>query len=93
MKLKDLELTGKTTDFENFFDVEKLDNGLYSFNLNETIFFDAKNGGYNVFIPDHDMFWPLVSYKVYGSTRLAWLLMKVNGVTAETIFDVVKAGT
>ena len=26
------------------------------------------------------MHWPLISYKIYGTTRLAWLLWKVNEV-------------
>ena len=39
------------------------------------------------------MHWPSISYKVYGSTRLAWLLMKLNDIRDQNIFDQVKAGT
>lgn len=32
------------------------------------------------------MHWPLISYSIYGTTRFAWLLMKLNGVKAEDTF-------
>ena len=32
------------------------------------------------------MHWPLISYVIYGTTRLAWLLMKLNGVGPEQAF-------
>ena len=40
-----------------------------------------------------DMHWPSISWKVYGSTRLAWFLMKLNGIRDQNIFDQLKAGT
>ena len=32
------------------------------------------------FTCDYAMHWPLISYKIYGTTRLAWLLWKLNDV-------------
>lgn len=29
----------------------------------------------------------MLSYKLYGTTRLAWLLMKLNDVDASNVFD------
>ena len=34
-----------------------------------------------------------MSYDVYGTTRLAWLLMKLNGVDLAAAIAPVKAGT
>jgi hypothetical protein len=35
---------------------------------------------------NHAMHWPLISYKIYGTTRLAWVLWKVNDVSLEDSF-------
>lgn len=32
------------------------------------------------------MHWPLISYIIYGTTRLAWLLMKLNNVDVKDMF-------
>jgi len=37
-------------------------------------------------ICDIDSTWTLLSYKLYGTTRLAWLLMKLNKVKAKDVF-------
>jgi len=39
------------------------------------------------------MFWPLISYKIYDTIHLAWLLMMVNNVTSDNVFDVVPASS
>ena len=84
----------------DFFDLDKMfslfidEEGRWKYNLNSTF--------YLVDIPDEvcqwytcptDMHWPSVSWKVYGSTRLAWFLMKLNNVRDLNLFDQVKAGT
>lgn len=81
MKLTDIdyETLVKITDFENFLTVTERD-GLYRFNLNNTLYLDIAEDGlfsYELKTPAH---WPLISYKLYETTRLAWLLMKINGV-------------
>lgn len=38
------------------------------------------------------MHWPLISYKIYNSTRLAWLLWKVNNVSMIDTFKAKQPG-
>lgn len=38
------------------------------------------------------MHWTLISYKIYGTTRLAWLLLKLNNVQTKDIFKIINAG-
>ena len=76
--------------FSLFIDEE----GRWQYNLNSTV--------YIVDIPDEvcewytcptDMHWPTISNIKYGSPRLAWFLMKLNGVRDQNIFNPIKAGT
>ena len=39
------------------------------------------------------MFWTTISYKLYETPRLWWVLMKINDVKSDAIFDIVPAGT
>lgn len=91
MKLYDLDLDEshnylKITDLENWFNVhvDKRDNTV--FDLNRTIYINVDPSALPDFICDHEMHWPLISYKIYGTTRLAWLLWKINRVEADSIF-------
>lgn len=101
MKLQDLELNDfnefiKIQDLENELDVFEDQRGNNVFNLNKTLFISVDKERLPDFICDYEMHWPLISYKLYGTTRLAWLLQKINGVTAADVFkakqprDVVK---
>jgi len=76
----------KITDLENMFDVYRKPNGDYSYNLNETVYVDIDDSQLLEYVCDCRMHWPLASYKIYGTTRLAWLLMKINGVQAMDMF-------
>lgn len=84
----------------DFFDLDKMfslfidEKGRWQYNLNSTF--------YLIDIPDEicrwytcptDMHWPSIAWKVYGSTRLAWFLMKLNGIRDQNIFEQLKAGT
>lgn len=80
------------TDLENSFTVTADENGFYKFNLNTTIVLDPKNGQFKAMKLTNDMAWPLISYKIYGDTREAWMLMKINEVEFEDVFKPVKAG-
>lgn len=82
------------TDFDNFFDVHETTGGDYAYNLNETLYLNAgrNGGGLPVYIAKHEMQWTLASYLIYDTTRLAWLLMKLNGVDALHMFDNIKVG-
>lgn len=83
----------KIADLENMFEVYLDKNAKYMYNLNETLCFVGNNAQLNNYKLNHDMFWPLVSYKLYNTTRYAWLLMKLNNVDGDHIFDILKAGT
>ena len=90
MKVKDvIDDAGwlKITDLDNFFTVHIDNRGNYMYNLNEGVYIDVPDSMTNVFICDQKMHWPLISYKLYGTTRLAWLLMKINKVGADQMFD------
>ena len=82
----------KVTDIENMFNVhvDRKDN--YVFNLNETIYVNVPLDSTKIYIPDHPQFWALISYELYQTTRLDWLLMKLNGIDCKEIFIPVKAG-
>lgn len=97
----------KITDLDNFFKVIEDSRGRYFFNLNETLFFNVQKPDLNssrttqkqiddtglaVYVCTCNEFWTLISYKLYGTTRLAWLLMKLNDVDASHMFDVKKPG-
>ena len=75
----------KITDMENFFSVFEDKRGNYVYNLNETIYVDAPDSLREYRCP-HTMHWPLISYKIYGTTRMAWLLLKLNNVSFRDTF-------
>ena len=90
----DKDANTKVTDLEHMFSVFIDRRGNYSFNLNETVYLsDVRKSELPHLTIDHDYYWTTISYRIYGTTRLAWLLMKVNGVRAENIFDIVPRGT
>ena len=85
MKLADLNDVGdmtylKITDLENMFDIVEDDRLNNIFNLNKTLYVNVDKSKLSKFICDHDMQWPLISYRIYGTTRLAWLLWKLNDI-------------
>ncbi len=90
MRVEDLDDSSlsvlKITDFEHFFDVYLDQHGNYAFNLNQGLYFKFDKSYLPTYECTHQMFWPLISYQLYGTTRLAWLLMKLNDVTAEDMF-------
>jgi hypothetical protein len=84
----------------DFFDLDKMfslfidEEGRWQYNLNSTFYLvDIPDEVCEWYICPTDMHWPSISWKVYGSTRLAWLLMKLNDVRDQNIFDQIKAGT
>ena len=83
----------KITDEENFFNVNLDARNKYVFNLNSTIYFDiSSTDNLLKFQLTHDMHWPLISYKIYGTTRLVWLLLKINNIKMKDVFKLRKAG-
>ena len=84
----------------DFFDLDKMfsmfidEHGRWKFNLNSTFYLiDIPDEVCEWYVCPTDMHWPSISLKVYGSTRLAWFLMKLNGPRDQSIFDIIKAGT
>lgn len=82
----------KITDLENIFDVYADKRNNLVFDLNKTLYINIDKSSLPVFICDHAMQWTLISYKIYGTTRLAWLLWKINDVGLEHIFDTKNPG-
>ena len=80
----------KMTDLEHMFNIYEDQHENYKYNLNITLYVDALS--YDIHVLNHDLQWPTISYQLYGTTRLAWLLMKLNNVDAAHVFDFVKAG-
>lgn len=92
MKQRDVDSSLKITDLENMFTIHEDNNGFFKYNLNETVYFNGGDSNYDYYTLKTDAFWTLVSYKIYGTTRLAWLLMKINGVKGRNMFDKLTAG-
>lgn len=76
----------KVTDFENLLNIYEDSSGNYYYNLNNTVYFNVNPDSILYYTCNCDMQWPLVSYKLYGTTRLAWLLMKINNVKPCDVF-------
>ena len=97
MKLVDLEdqqfdSTLKITDLENMFDifVDKRLNRV--FNLNSSLYVNVDKSLLQTFQCDYPMHWTLISYHIYNTTRLAWLLWKVNDVSPRDVFKAKQPG-
>ena len=97
MKLVDLDIdeTGrylKITDLENIFDIftDKRENAV--FNLNESLYINVDRNSLPQHICTAEMHWTTLSYVLYGTTRLAWLLLKVNDVGPDEIFKAKQPG-
>ena len=91
MKAVDLEIPEfdefmSINDLENMFDLVLDKRKNYVYNLNKTLYVSVDPDALPVYVCDHEMHWPLISYKIYGTTRLAWLLWKLNNVTPKDIF-------
>lgn len=82
----------KVTDLENMFDtfVDFRDNRV--FDLNRTLYINVDPDRLPTFTIDVEMHWTTISYKIYGTTRLAWLLWKLNNIDASNIFISKKPG-
>ena len=83
----------KFTDLENFFNIYQDKNAYYFFNLNSTLYLDIPPSRLKTFVVQHDMHWSTISYHLYDTVRLAWLLMKVNNITPNIAFDIIPAGS
>lgn len=80
-------------DLENIFNIYKTDDNNYIFNINNTIYFNIDEQSINTLVLDYPSHWTLISYKIYGTTRLTWLLWKLNGINKDNIWKIQDAGT
>ena len=82
----DIKKVLRITDLENAFDtfIDKKLNRV--FNLNKSIYINAAESSLSKFQCTHPMHWTTISYKIYGTTRLAWLLWKINNVDVADTF-------
>lgn len=90
MKIYELEQSPdylKITDFENFFNIFDI-NGNVQYNLNSTLYFNISDDILEDYTLSTNAHWPLISYQIYGTTRLAWLLLKINKIQTKDIFKI-----
>ena len=83
----------KFTDFENFFNIYQDENAYFFYNLNSTIYLDVPSSRLKTYVCQHDLHWPIISYNIYGTVRLAWVLMKLNNISPDIAFNIVPAGS
>ena len=79
-------------DLENMLSVHTDKRGNYVFNLNNGIYVSIPRDNLSYFTLTHPMHWPIISYVIYDTTRLAWLLMLVNNVKLDNAFDAIQPG-
>ena len=80
-------------DMEQMLNIYLDDKGNWNYNLNSSFYIMGLPTSVISYFPvDDEMRWPTISYKIYGTTRLAWLLMKLNGVVGKDIFKPLQAG-
>ena len=91
--LNDGDGSVKFTDLENFFHVYQDKDAYYHFNLNSTVYLAVPPSRLKSYVCQHDLHWTTISYNIYGTVRLAWVLMKVNGITPDISFNIVPAGS
>jgi hypothetical protein len=79
-------------DYENIFSVYK-DGDQYFYNLLATTIFpkDLDSSLYTLYEVTGVDIWPLISYKMYGSVKLWWLICSVNQIDNPVIMP--PAGT
>lgn len=83
----------KFTDLDNFFNIYQNEDSYYYFNLNSTVYIDVPQERLQTYVCQHDLHWSIISFNIYGTVRLAWLLMKLNGITSDLAFQIIPAGS
>ena len=88
------ELTKLNTEnYENCFNVYQEEDGLYYYNILQTVVFPSNLpqsffAAYNV---SHGDTWPLISFKNYNTPNLWWIILIANKIQNATIIP--KPGT
>lgn len=74
------------TDLENMFDIAVDLNNNYVFNFNKGLYIKVEKSMLPEYECKYEMHWTLISYMIYGTTRLAWLLWKLNDIDMSNVF-------
>jgi hypothetical protein len=76
----------KTENYENIFNVYREENGLYYYNLIQTVVFPSNlpKGLFSVYEIGHGDSWPYISYKVYNTPNLWWIILLANQIDNPT---------
>lgn len=82
----------RITDLDNALDIVVDKRKNYAFNLNSTIYFNVTPNNILQYRLSNDMHWPIISFKLYATTRLAWVLMKLNNIEASDVLKIKHAG-
>lgn len=80
--------------YENLFNVYQNDNDQYFYNILSKVNFPTNldSSYFDVYtIPNNNMPYTLISYKLYGTMLLWWLICSVNNITNPVFFP--QAGT
>jgi hypothetical protein len=88
-----LELNRSSFSYENFFNVYETDQGFRFFNIlkNISVFSSNNSEIEEEYTADYTDTWYSISYKVYGTLNLWWLVCLYNNVTNP--FEKIKART
>lgn len=89
LKISDIDQSVRFVDFENLLDIYVDSRDNYMFNLNSTVYLEGLKC--KMYKPSHDMFWTTLSYELYKTTRLWWVLMKINDVGMDRCMEPVRA--
>jgi LysM repeat protein len=69
--------------FENIFNVYQEKNGMFYYNLLQTIEFpqNLPNSLFSIYTIQYGDTWPYISYKTLKSPNLWWIILLVNGIS------------
>lgn len=81
-ELKKLE----STNYENIFNVYQTENGLYFYNLMQTVVFPSNLplGMFNKYGVKPGDTWPNISYNVFNTPNAWWIILLANGIQDPT---------
>lgn len=80
-------------DYENCLRVNVDDKNNFYFNLNQQLWFEMDQSSLLSATTNADAYWTTISWNLYKTTRLAWLLLQVNNVKPDNVLDIVKSGS
>jgi len=80
-------------DMEQMLNAYLDDQNVWTLNINSSFYaVDIPEEVFSYYITTSELHWPTISYNIYGTTRLAWLLMKLNGIKDGNIFNRIPSG-